>query len=101
MSGVLERDKKRRQLVAKYEIKRRALKTIINSQSSSLPNKLVYTCQQKLAELPRNSSKTRVKNRCVITNRSKSVHRFFKLSRIMLRELASMGKLPGVKKASW
>ncbi len=99
MISWIERDKKRRQLVAKYELKRLQLKTIIHTQS--LPKDVRWDASLKLAKLPRNSSKIRIRNRCVITGRSRGVYRFFKMSRILFRQYASSGLLPGVKKSSW
>ena len=99
MKSWIERDKKRRRLVKKHEAKRNLLKSVIHSDS--LPKELRWKASLELAKLPRNSSKVRIKNRCVITGRSKGVYRQFKISRIMLRELALKGLLPGVKKASW
>lgn len=99
MISWIERDKKRRQLVAKYELKRLQLKTII--QTTSLPKDIRWDANLKLAKLPRNSSSVRIRNRCVITGRSRGIYRFFKMSRILFRQYASSGFLPGVKKSSW
>ena len=66
-----------------------------------LPKHIQWEARFKLAKLPKNSSKTRIKNRCTLTGRSKSVYRYFKISRIAFRELASMGDIPGIKKSSW
>ncbi|MHC4450229.1 MAG: 30S ribosomal protein S14 [Planctomycetota bacterium] len=77
----LARDKKREKLVAKFAEKRKALKNA--------------------KELPRNSSRTRLNNRCALTGRSRAYYRRFGISRIMLRELALLGQIPGVRKASW
>lgn len=95
----IERDKKRRKLVAKYETKRLRLKSIV--YDTSLPQEIRWNASLQLAKLPRNSSKVRIRNRCVITGRPRGVYRQFKISRIMLRELASSGLLTGVKKSSW
>lgn len=81
------RDKKQRALVARYAEKRKELK-----------EKGDYAA---LAKLPRDSSPTRLKNRCELTGRPRGVLRKFKLSRIAFRELAHKGQIPGVKKASW
>ena len=99
MKSWIERDKKRRQLVAKYELKRLQLKSIVNSVA--LPTEIRREATLKLAKLPRNSSKVRIRNRCVLTGRSRGVYRQFKISRILFRELALTGLLPGVKKSSW
>ena len=99
MISWIERDKKRRKLVSKYELKRLQLKTIIYTHS--LPKDVRWNASLKLAKLPRNSSKVRIRNRCVITGRSRGVYRLFKMSRILFRQYASSGLLTGVKKASW
>lgn len=99
MTALMERDRKRRILVARYELKRLKLKNIINS--TQLPMQVRWEATLKLAKLPRNSSKVRVKNRCTITSRPHAVYRDFKISRIVFRELASNGQLPGVRKSSW
>lgn len=99
MISWIERDKKRRQLVAKFETKRLRLKSII--YDTSLPQETRWNASLQLAKLPRNSSKVRVRNRCVVTGRPRGVYRQFKVSRIVLRELASSGLLTGVKKSSW
>lgn len=94
-----KRDKKRRLLVAKYEIKRLSLKYIINNLKFNEEARL--SAQKKLRALPTNSSKVRIRNRCVLTGRARGVYKDFKLSRIMFRDLALKGLLPGIKKASW
>ncbi len=83
----LARNAKRVKLVAKYATKRAELKLAGDSEG--------------LQKLPKNSSPTRVKNRCAVTGRSRGYLRAFGLSRIQFRELAREGKIPGVKKASW
>jgi len=95
----IERNKKRERLAKKFASKRARLKALANNES--LPMEDRFSARMKLAELPRNSSKTRVKNRCELTGRSRSVYRKFRLSRIALRELASSGQIPGLVKASW
>jgi len=95
----INKDKKRRKLVEKYEIKRLHYKYIINNLQ--IPEKIRIQAQLELSKLPKDSSKVRVKNRCIITGRAKSTYKFFKLSRIMLRELGLNGQLPGLKKSSW
>lgn len=99
MISCLERDKKRRKLVAQYESKRLRFKSIVHD--TSLPAEVRWKASLKLSKLPRNSSKVRIRNRCVLSGRSRGVYRQFKMSRIMLRHLASDGLLTGVKKASW
>jgi small subunit ribosomal protein S14 len=83
----LARDKKRERLVAKYAEKRKALKEAKDWEA--------------LQKLPRNSSRTRLNNRCSLTGRSRAYYRRFGISRIMLRDLALKGHIPGVRKASW
>ena len=97
--SMIEREKKRKKLVKRYKNKRAELKAIIKDQSVSPEERFQATL--KLAELPRNSSKTRMRNRCALTGRPRSYYRKFNLSRIALRDLASRGELPGVVKSSW
>ena len=99
MRPQLEEDRKRRQLVKKHGIKRLRLKSM--SKNSNLSDKERSEALRLLRKLPRNSSPTRVKNRCVKTGRSRGVMRMFKLSRVTFRKMAMDGQLPGVKKASW
>jgi small subunit ribosomal protein S14 len=99
MIAMNERDNKRRLLVSKYEIKRIFYKSIIRDEN--IPSFIKYQATIRLAELPRNSSKIRIKNRCIMTGRGKSVYRFCKLSRIVFRELAAKGSLVGITKSSW
>jgi small subunit ribosomal protein S14 len=93
------KDEKKRQRVQVFEKNRLILKTIARTQN--LPKKLQWKARLKLSQLKRDGSSTRIKNRCVLTGRSKATYRFLKTSRIKLRELASSGLIPGVKKASW
>ncbi len=79
--------------------KRQALKKIIMDKKISLEER--FKAQQKLSNLPRNSSKTRVMNRCQITGRPHGVYRKLKISRIALRQLGLQGKIPGMVKSSW
>ena len=90
---------KRIDLVSKFKTKRKKLKNIIMSKSTSMEER--FAAQLKLSTLPRNSSKTRVRNRCSITGRSRGYLRKFGLSRIALRDMASYGLLPGIQKSSW
>ncbi|KAL5791909.1 hypothetical protein ACOSP7_000503 [Xanthoceras sorbifolium] len=92
-------DHKRRLLAAKYEVKRKLYKAL--HRDIELPNELreKYLC--KLSQLPRNSSFTRVRNRCIFTGRPRAVYEKFRMSRIVFRTLASQGMLMGIKKASW
>ena len=97
--AMIEREKKRQQLVDRYAAKRAALKEIINDQSKSVEER--FKARLKLAKLPRNSSATRLHNRCQLTGRPHAYYRKLKVSRIMLRELGSMGQIPGLVKSSW
>ena len=99
MKARIERDKKRRYLTAKYEKKRAALKKAYANKN--LPVEARLKIQEMLEKLPRDSSRTRLHNRCLLTGRPRAVYRYFGLSRIKMRELALAGKLPGVSKASW
>jgi small subunit ribosomal protein S14 len=86
-------------LVKQYAAKRKALKDIANNDS--LPLEERFEARLKLAELPRNSSATRVRNRCTVTGRPRAFYRKLKMSRIALRDLASHGQVPGMTKSSW
>lgn len=97
--AMVQRELKRQRLVAQYAGKRAALKKIANNLE--LPMEERFKARLKLAELPRNSSPTRLHNRCQITGRPKSYYRKFKMSRIALRQLASDGQIPGMVKSSW
>ena len=97
--SMIQRDVKRRKLVDKFAAKRAELKSIMANPESD--DEAFYNAQRKLAKLPRNSSKIRVRNRCSITGRPRAFLRKYGLSRITFRELASQGKLPGVTKSSW
>ena len=97
--SMVEREKKRERMVAKYAQKRAALKEVINDQSRPMEER--FKASLKLAELPRNSSATRLHNRCQLTGRPHAYYRKLKLSRIMLRELGSQGQIPGLVKSSW
>ncbi|AUH32602.1 30S ribosomal protein S14 [Paracoccus tegillarcae] len=97
--SMVEREKKRERLVKKYAAKRAELNEIVHNQD--LPMEERFKASLKLAELPRNSSATRLHNRCQLTGRPHAYYRKLKLSRIMLRELGSNGKIPGMVKSSW
>ncbi len=81
------------------EVKRAALKAVIADQTKPMEERFKAT--HKLAQLPRNSSATRMHNRCQLTGRPHAFYRKLKLSRIMLRDLASFGQIPGMVKSSW
>ncbi len=97
--SAVQRDLKRRKLEKKYAGKRARLKAIIDDQNAPMEER--FQAVLKLAELPRNSSKTRLRNRCAMTGRPRAHHRKFRLCRVVLRDLASRGELPGVTKSSW
>ena len=97
--SMVEREKKRERLVARYADKRAALNEIIHDQARPMEER--FKASLKLAELPRNSSATRLHNRCQLTGRPHAYYRKLKLSRIMLRELGSFGQIPGMVKSSW
>jgi small subunit ribosomal protein S14 len=97
--SMVNREVKRAKLVSQHATKRAALKAVINDQSKPVEER--FKASIKLAELPRNSSATRIHNRCQLTGRPHAVYRKLKLSRIMLRDLASFGQIPGMVKSSW
>ena len=98
-TNMIQREKRRSQVVRKYAVKRAQLKEIIRSPKSSPEQRLA--AQAQLQSQPRDASASRHRNRCQITGRSRGTLRKFKLSRIMLRELALAGQIPGLRKASW
>ena len=95
----IQRNLKRIKLVAKFSKKRKELKKIINNKTLPLDER--FKAQMKLAKLPRNSAKTRIRNRCEITGRPHGVYRKLKISRIALRDLGLAGLIPGMTKSSW
>jgi small subunit ribosomal protein S14 len=97
--SMVERELKRQKLVARFAAKRAALKEIATDESKPMEER--FKARLKLAKLPRNSSPTRLHNRCQLTGRPKAYYRKLKMSRIMLRDLASMGQIPGMVKSSW
>ena len=98
-TSMIQRNLKRIKLVKKFLKKRESLKKIIKNKK--LPLEERFAAQLKLAKIPRNSSKVRIRNRCEITGRPHGVYRKLKISRIALRDLASQGKIPGMTKSSW
>ena len=98
-TSAIQRNLKRIRMVKKYAKKRLALKKIINDKKIPLNER--FKAQLKLAKIPRNSAKIRIRNRCEITGRPHGVYRKLKISRIALRELASKGIIPGMTKSSW
>ena len=97
--ALINREEKRRKLVAQYAKKRASLEAIIDNVSLSDEDR--YEARLKLQALPRNSSPSRLRNRCEITGRPRGVFRKFGLCRNKIRELAFQGEIPGVVKASW
>ena len=90
---------RRKRLVSRYEERRRALKSVVMDKGVSIAER--FDAALKLAKLPRNSAKVRVRNRCDVTGRPRGYCGKFRISRIVLRELASFGRIPGVVKSSW
>ena len=97
--ALINRDLKREMLVKKFARKRAALQAIIDDQSKSEEER--YQARLKLQQLPRNSSPTRLRNRCELTGRPRGTYRKFGLGRNKLRDIAMRGEIPGITKASW
>jgi small subunit ribosomal protein S14 len=95
----IEKNKRRAKLVKQFAGRRERLKAVANDESLSMDER--FTARLKLAELPRNSSAGRVRNRCEVTGRPRAVYRKMKMSRIAVRELGSKGLVPGLVKSSW
>jgi small subunit ribosomal protein S14 len=95
----IEKNKRRRKMVALYAERRAELKRLARDPDLSLEER--FQARLKLAELPRNSSAVRIRNRCEVTGRPRAYYRKLKVSRIALRELGSAGKIPGLVKSSW
>ncbi len=95
----INRNEKREKLVVRYAAKRAELKSLI--EDMNVPPEDRFMAMQKLAKLPRNSSKVRIHHRCELSGRPKAYYRKMKLSRIALREMANFGQIPGMTKASW
>ena len=95
----INKNERRKKLVKKNAGRYVRLKAIANDKSKDDTERLI--ARLKLAEIPRNANPTRVRNRCEVTGRSRGYYRKFRLSRIMLRELANKGLIPGVTKSSW
>ncbi|MCB1458568.1 MAG: 30S ribosomal protein S14 [Nitratireductor sp.] len=98
-TSAVEKNNSRARLVKKFAAKRKALKeTIMNKEA---PMEERFRAQLKLAQLPRNGAKNRLRNRCEVTGRPRAYYRKLKMSRIALRELGNQGQVPGVVKSSW
>lgn len=98
-TSAVEKNKRRQKLATQFAAKRNKLKAVVMSKAVTPEER--FEAALKLAELPRNSAKIRVRNRCELTGRPRAVYRKLKLSRNMLRELASSGQIPGMVKSSW
>ncbi|SFP64862.1 SSU ribosomal protein S14P [Nitrosomonas cryotolerans] len=97
--AIINRDKKRREIVKKFASKREALNKAANDINSSLEER--YNARIELQKLPRDSSPVRLRNRCALTGRPRGVYSKFGLGRSKLRDIAMSGKIPGITKASW
>jgi small subunit ribosomal protein S14 len=95
----IEKNKRRRKLVAQYAGKRKRLLNVAEDKTKPIEER--FAAVLKLAQLPRNSSATRIRNRCEVTGRSRGVYRKLRMSRIALREMGSGGLIPGLVKSSW
>ncbi len=98
-TSAIEKNKRRAKLAKRYSAKRATLKAVVKDQTISLEER--FAASLKLAELPRNSAKVRVRNRCELSGRPRGYYRKLKLSRIALRELGNFGQIPGMVKSSW
>ena len=97
--SAIEKNKHRRNLVKKFAGRRERLLAVANDESKSMEER--FEARLKLAEIPRNASPTRIRNRCEITGRPRAYYRKFRLARVMLRDLANKGLIPGLTKSSW
>ncbi|QPC93222.1 30S ribosomal protein S14 [Mesorhizobium sp. INR15] len=95
----VEKNNRRRKLADQYAPKRAALKAIIMDQTKPMEER--FRAQLKLAAMPRNSAKIRIRNRCEVTGRPRAYYRKLKVSRIALRDLGNNGQIPGLVKSSW
>ena len=98
-TSAVEKNNRRKRLADRYAAKRRALKALVMDQSKPLEER--FRAQLKLAKLPRNSARVRVRNRCDVTGRPRSVYRKLGMSRIAIRQLGNSGAIPGLVKSSW
>jgi small subunit ribosomal protein S14 len=97
--SAINRNERVKKLVKQYASKREALKAVANDEARPLEER--FDARLKLAELPRNSAPSRIRNRCLLTGRPRAYYRKLKMSRIALRELGSQGQIPGLVKSSW
>lgn len=97
--GDVNKNNRRAKMAASQKAKRQALKKVIMNKQTSMEDR--FDAVLKLAKLPRNSAEIRVRNRCELTGRSRATYRKFKLGRVILRDLAGFGQIPGLTKSSW
>ena len=97
--SAIEKNQHRRRMVDKYAARRAELRAIVHDRTRAPEER--FEAALMLADLPRNSARVRVRNRCALTGRPRGYHRKFGMSRIALRELGSAGQIPGLVKASW
>lgn len=97
--GDVNKNKRRAKMAASHKAKRQALKKVIMNKQTPMEER--FDAVLKLAKLPRNSAEIRVRNRCELTGRSRATYRKFKLGRVILRDLAGFGQIPGLTKSSW
>lgn len=95
----IENNKRRQRLVKKFAGRRERLLSLANDETKAMDER--FEARLKLAQMPRNGSKTRIRNRCEVSGRSRAVYRKLKMSRIALRELGNKGLVPGLVKSSW
>ena len=95
----VEKNNRRRKMVKQYANKRAKLKAIVQNKETPIEER--FAAQLKLTEMPRNSAKTRIRNRCEVTGRPRAYYRKLKMSRLALREMSNQGLIPGMVKSSW
>jgi small subunit ribosomal protein S14 len=98
-TSMIEKNEMRRRLAKKYAGKRQRLRAIVKNKKVPIEDR--FAAVLKLSQLPRNSAKERIRNRCTLTGRPRGYYGKFKLSRIALRDLGSSGEIPGLVKSSW
>ena len=98
-TSAIERDKRRRKMVARFANRRTDLKRIASDESLTLEER--FQARLRLAKLPRNSSAVRLRNRCEVSGRPRGYYRKLRMSRIALRDLSGAGLIPGMVKSSW
>jgi small subunit ribosomal protein S14 len=97
--SMIEKNERRRRLAKRYAARRARLRAIVHDRKLPIEDRFAATL--KLAKVPRNAAKNRIRNRCELTGRPRGTYRKLKLSRIALRELGSQGLIPGLVKSSW